>query len=208
VPRLYEGRDLRLSYVTWQEGTTPYLVVELLSPGTEKEDLGGTLRDATQPPTKWEVYEKILRIPYYVVFSRHTDELHYFELSGEHYRELTPEDQGLWLPGAGLGLGLWSGSYQGLERCWLRFYDADGVWIPHEQQLIERERQRAEREQRRAEQEFQRAERERHRAEQETQRAEQERRRAEQETQRAEQERQRAERLAAQLKALGIEPEE
>jgi len=45
-------------------------------------------------------------------------------------------------------------------------------------------------------------------AEQERQRAEQERQRAEQERQRAEQERQRAERLAAQLRALGIEPEE
>ena len=38
--------------------------------------------------------------------------------------------------------------------------------------------------------------------------AEQERQRAEQERQRAEQERQRAERLAAQLRALGVEPEE
>ncbi len=42
--------------------------------------------------------------------------------------------------------------------------------------------------------------------EQERQRAEQERRRAEQERQRAEQERRRAERLAAQLRALGVEP--
>src|ERR687886_71240 len=50
-------------------------------------------------------------------------------------------------------------------------------------------------------------EQERQRAEQEHQRAEQEYQRAEQEHQRAEQERQRAERLAAQLKALGIEPE-
>ncbi|MGB3694485.1 MAG: Uma2 family endonuclease [Spirulinaceae cyanobacterium] len=44
-------------------------------------------------------------------------------------------------------------------------------------------------------------------AEQEHQRAEQEYQRAEQERQRAEQERQRAERLAAQLKALGVDPD-
>jgi Uma2 family endonuclease len=43
--------------------------------------------------------------------------------------------------------------------------------------------------------------------EQERQRAEQERDRADQERQRADQERQRAERLAAQLKALGVQPE-
>ena len=46
------------------------------------------------------------------------------------------------------------------------------------------------------------------RAEQEKQRAEQEKQRAEQEKQRAEQEKQRADRLAAQLRALGVEPEE
>ncbi len=40
VPRLYDGTDLRSSYVIWQEGVDPFVVVELLSPGTEKEDLG------------------------------------------------------------------------------------------------------------------------------------------------------------------------
>lgn len=48
---------------------------------------------------------------------------------------------------------------------------------------------------------------ERQRADQESQRADQESQRAEQERQRAEQERQRADRLAAQLRAAGIEPE-
>lgn len=40
VPRLYEGVDLRRSYVIWQEGAPPYVIVEFLSPGTEREDLG------------------------------------------------------------------------------------------------------------------------------------------------------------------------
>jgi Uma2 family endonuclease len=40
VPWLYGGQDLRLSYVTWQEGKGPEVVVEFLSPGTEREDLG------------------------------------------------------------------------------------------------------------------------------------------------------------------------
>src|SRR4028119_625102 len=39
VPRLYEQRDLRRSYVLWQEGIQPYVAVEFLSPGTEAEDL-------------------------------------------------------------------------------------------------------------------------------------------------------------------------
>jgi Uma2 family endonuclease len=204
VSRLYDARDLRLSYVIWQEAAAPYVVVELLSPSTEREDLGHTERGPDEPPTKWTVCEQILRVPYYVVFSRYTDEVHYFELMGDHYSEIQLAGQRLWLPEAGVGLGRWFGTYQGLERQWLRCYDANGAWIltPHEQ-----EQQRAEQERRRAEQEYQRAERERQRAEQEHQRAEQEHQRAEQERQRAEQEQQRAERLAAQLRALGINPE-
>ena len=184
VPRLYHERNLRLSYVMWQEGTAPYVVVELLSPSTEREDLGQTERDTDEPPTKWTVYEQILRIPYYVAFSRYTDEVHYFELTGGQYREIQPVQPGLWLPEAGVGVGLWFGTYQGLERQWLRCYDASGAWIltPHEQ--------------------------EQQRAEQADRRAEQERQRAEQERQRAEQADQRAERLAAQLRALGIDPEQ
>ena len=82
VSRLYEERDLRLSYVTWQEQVNPLLVVELLSPGTEREDLGQTPLTSTlvggneggQPPNKWTVYEQILRIPYYFVFNRYSSD--------------------------------------------------------------------------------------------------------------------------------------
>ncbi len=191
VTRLYDGHDLRLSYVTWQEGVSPYVVLELLSPGTEREDLGETAREPDHPPTKWTVYEQILRIPYYVVFSRYTDEVRYFGLTGGHYRELKPRDNRLWLPEAGLGIGLWSGIFCDLERCWLRCYDAEGKWIPTPE-----------------ERGLDQAEQERQRAEQERQRAEQERQRAEQANQRAEQERQRAEQLARRLRELGIDPDD
>ncbi len=197
VSRFYEGKELRLSYVTWQEKAQPYLVVELLSPGTEKEDMGNTTSNIDSPPTKWTVYEQILRIPYYVVFSRYTDELHYYQLQGDHYHEVTSKNQRLWITGAGLGLGLWYGVYEGLQRNWLRFYDAEGVWIPTP---LEKERQQTKKEHDKVSQA-------RQQAEQERQRAEQEHLRAEQERQRAEQEHLRAEQLAEQLRALGIQPE-
>ncbi len=139
VSRLYEEKDLRLSYVTWQEGVNPFVVVELLSPGTEQEDLGQTLREASQPPTKWEVYEQILRVPYYLVFNRYTDELQAFGLMTSRYQALTLEEQGLWLEEVQLGLGLWQGTYQGIDRLWLRWYDRGGNWIPTP---AEQERQR------------------------------------------------------------------
>ena len=37
VPRSNQQKDLRLSYVIWQEGVTPFIVVELLSPQQSKK---------------------------------------------------------------------------------------------------------------------------------------------------------------------------
>lgn len=149
VPRLYEQRDLRLSYVIWQEGVSPSVVVELLSPGTEEEDLGQTQRDHDRPPTKWEVYEQILRVPYYVVFDRYTDVLRAFTLTAGRYQELNLSEPRVWMPTLNLGLGLWQGQYGTINRQWLRWYDAQGNWITTE---AEQERQRAEQERQRAEQ--------------------------------------------------------
>ncbi len=162
VSRLYEQRDLRLSYVVWQEGVHPFIVVELLSPGTEKEDLGQTLRDIKQPPGKWEVYEQILRVPYYVVFDRYKYELRIFKLDGGRYAEITQSESRFWIPELELGLGVWHGRYQNVEQPWLRWYDWTGCWVLTS---TEQESQRAEQESQRAEQESQRAEQERQRAE-------------------------------------------
>lgn len=147
VSRLYEERDLRLSYVTWQEQRNPFVVVELLSPGTEGEDLGRNLREANQPPNKWTVYEQILRIPYYFLFNRYTDEFQAFGLMMDRYQPLSIEGQGVWLEQAELGLGLWEGEYQGIHRLWLRWFDRNQNWILTP---AEEEKQRAEQEKRRA----------------------------------------------------------
>lgn len=132
----------------------------MLSPGTEKEDLGEVERGVNQPPTKWEVYERILGIPYYVLFDRYTDQFRAFRLEDGSYREVIAEDK-VGLPEVSLGLGLWYGTYQGIERLWLRWYDATGNWVSTE---VERERQRAEQERQRADEERQRAEQEKQRA--------------------------------------------
>ncbi|NEP02752.1 MAG: Uma2 family endonuclease [Symploca sp. SIO2E9] len=129
VPRLYEGRDLRLSYVSWQERVAPLIVVELLSPGTQEEDLGKTLAQPGKPPSKWQVYEKILRVPYYVVFSRYTDQLQAFQLVGDSYQTTELTQGRLLIPSIGLSLGLWQGSYENLERLWLRWMSLTGELI-------------------------------------------------------------------------------
>jgi len=95
VSRLYEGRELRNSYVMWQELVSPFVVVELLSPGTEDEDLGRTIPQPGKPPTKWQVYEQILRVPYYIVFSRYTNQLQAFRLVGGQYESVEVGEEGL-----------------------------------------------------------------------------------------------------------------
>jgi hypothetical protein len=89
-----------------------------------------------------------------------------------------------------LGLGLWQGEFQGIERLWLRWYDAQGNWILTE-----------------AEQALKQAEQERTEKAQALQQAEQERQRAEQERQRAEQAESTLESLIQRLRESGIDPD-
>jgi Uma2 family endonuclease len=143
VPRRYEGRDMRLSYVVWQEGMAPTVVLEMLSPGTEDEDLGQRLpRGPDEPPPKWEVYERILQVPLYLVYSRYTEELRAFWLKATGYAPLPVAGGRCWLREIGLGIGLWQGEHLAMSGTWLRWYDHHGRWIPT---AAERERERAER---------------------------------------------------------------
>jgi Uma2 family endonuclease len=180
VQRSTQQEDLRLSYVIWQESVAPFLVVELLSPGTEDEDLGRTLREVSKPPTKWEVYEQVLRVPYYIVFDRYENQLRVFKLDGLRYQPLSLSESQVWLEEIQLGLGLWQGEYAGAAGQWLRWYDAAGNWLPTPSE----------------------------RAEQERGQAEQERERAEQAERLLEAERVRSQQLAERLRSLGINPDE
>jgi Uma2 family endonuclease len=121
--------DLRWSYVIWQDFVSPFLVVELLSPGTEDEDLGRKVREIGKPPLKWEVYERILRVPYYVVFDRYDQQFRVFTLQGGHYQELALPESRYWFDDLGIGLAVWEGAYEGIAGKWLRWYDRD-QWIP------------------------------------------------------------------------------
>ena len=150
VSRLYEGRDLRLSYVSWQEGVRPIVAVELLSPGTQDEDMGKREPQGKQPG-KWQVYEQILGVAYYVTFNRYNDELQAFELVGNHYQAMEDFAGRIWMPDLELGCSLWQGKYRGASRQWLRWYDAQGNWLPTEAEMVQRAEQRAELSDQRAE---------------------------------------------------------
>jgi len=149
VPSATQQQDLRLSYVVWQEGVDPFLIIELLSPGTEQDDLGQRLREVNQPPTKWEVYEEILRVPYYVVYNRYENNFRAFRLTGTSYEVISLTENRFWQEELELGLGLWQGTYQQTTGLWLRWYNAAG-WVLTLAERAEQERQRAEQERQRA----------------------------------------------------------
>lgn len=208
VPRVHKDGDARRSYVVWQEHRAPSIVVEFLSPRTEKEDFGRFYRSSDQiepsesaapqgargglpanasasPPSKLEVYEKYLRVPHYVVYSRYTQQLRYFRLTGTRYEEqpVKAENPVIWLADLEIGLGLWDDYFEGLPGPWLRWCDDAGNWFLTD------------------------TEQEREAKEQEREAKEQERKAKEQEREAREAAQLRADKLAAQLKALGIEPE-
>lgn len=151
VPHLYDGWDLRLSYVVWDEQVSPSIVVEFLSPSSAAEDHGRTRQQSGHPPTKWQVYEQHLKIPYYFLFDRRTEILEGFKLTRGRYQPLDIVDNRLWLPEFEIGLGLWSGVYQEASRGWLRWYDAQGEWLPTplESERLAKERERLAKEQER-----------------------------------------------------------
>ncbi len=205
VDRLYRKQELRKSYVIWQEEVSPFVVVELVSPGTENEDLGQTVRGLGQPPTKWQVYEQILRVPYYIVFDGATNNLRAFVLTGDRYEELILAEPRVWMPEIELGLGIWQGAFEGLERSWLRWYDANGTWI---QTPTEQQRQQKELAQQQTKQQRQQKELAQQQTEQQRQQKELAQQQAELAQQQTELAQQRAERLAERLRAMGIDPDE
>lgn len=154
VSRLSREGDMRLSYVMWQELVSPFVVVELISPGTEKEDLGTTKTRSQngkeRPPRKWDVYESILRVPYYVVFDRYANTLRIFQNVGKHYEPVDLSENKFWIPDLRLGICLWEGEYQGVDRLWLRWFDASGKIVEteaekrkHDREALKQERDRS-----------------------------------------------------------------
>ncbi len=110
-------RNVR-SYLFWEFGKAPDVVIEIVSP-TPGNELGSKLKD----------YAK-LGIPYYVVF----DPLHklgetvlrVFQIQGTDY--VAKKDA--WFPSINLGLTLWTGSFENANYTWLRWCYADGSVVP------------------------------------------------------------------------------
>ncbi|MFT0814252.1 Uma2 family endonuclease [Synechococcus sp. OH20] len=138
----------RKSWVIWEQGKGPDVVIELLSPSTAQDD----------KTSKKQLYEQIIRVPEYFWFDPfEPEDWAGFRLRGDHYEPIEV-DAGGRLPSAVLGLYLvkWEGRFRDIETTWIRWATSSGELVPTEAEL---ERQRAEQERQRAEQAEQRAER-------------------------------------------------
>jgi len=111
------ARNVR-SYLFWEFGKPPDVVIEVVSP-TPGNELGSKLTDYAQ-----------LRIPYYVVYDplKKLGEtvLRVFELQGSFYVPKTNP----FFPEVNLGLTLWDGSFEKSNLTWLRWCYPDGNVIP------------------------------------------------------------------------------
>jgi Uma2 family endonuclease len=119
----------------------------------------GIYFDPDQPPIVPDGFEYSskkqeyadLGFQYYAVYSplrKQKAHLEVYELAGDRY-ELKGVNQ-VWLDQIGLALGSERGSYLGIEREWLYWYDAEGSRIPLPEEQVEQERQQAELERQRA----------------------------------------------------------
>ena len=145
VPRIID-EDLRLSYVLWEEEKVPMMVLEVVSQTRRGE--------YTQ---KKEDYAQ-LGILYYVIYNplrKRKPRLEVYKLEDGDYQLL--EGEPVWLSEINLGIGREKGTYQGIKREWLYWYDEKGkrYLTPEERMLaveeqFQQERQRAESERARA----------------------------------------------------------
>jgi Uma2 family endonuclease len=142
-------RGERKSWVVWEEGKGPDVVIELLSESTAGID----------KTSKKQIYERQLKVAEYYWFDPfHPDDLAGFGLHQHRYDTLTPDERGYLIsPTLGLALVRWQGSYHNIETTWLRWATPGGELLPTEEEIARAERQRADTEAQRAEAQAQRA---------------------------------------------------
>lgn len=111
----------RKSWVVWQEGKAPDVVIELTSASTAKEDTG----------KKKLIYQNQLRVPEYFLYDPFSAELAGFRIHGGLYRKMKPDKEGrLISQKLHLTLTRWQGWYMDTEALWLRWATLDGAILP------------------------------------------------------------------------------
>ena len=125
--------DLRLSYVLWEENHVPILALEVVSQKRRGEYT-----------SKMQQYAD-LGVLYYAVYNpyrRRKPPLEVYRLVDGNY--VLQRGNPVWLPEINLGIGRERGTYQGITREWLYWYDEQGQRLLTPEERILQAEQRAE----------------------------------------------------------------
>ncbi|MBR8827135.1 MAG: Uma2 family endonuclease [Gomphosphaeria aponina SAG 52.96 = DSM 107014] len=146
----------RLSWVVWEEGKVPDVVIELLSESTAYTDKN----------EKKLIYQNQLQVPEYFWFDPfNPQDLAGFSLQNANYQPLEFNEQNQLISRAlNLALVRWPGEYKGINTTWLRWATSSGELLPNAEEIALQEKQRADAEKQRAQEEKQRADAEKQRA--------------------------------------------
>jgi Uma2 family endonuclease len=130
VPRIIDS-DLRLSYVLWEEQKLPLMVLEVVSQTRRGE--------YTDKKTEYAQ----LGILYYVIYNplrKRKARLEVYRLVEGEYQLLAGEP--VWLSEINLGIGRGEGTYQGISREWLYWYDDKGArYLTPEERILATQQQ-------------------------------------------------------------------
>ncbi|MDF5728407.1 MAG: Uma2 family endonuclease [Rhizonema sp. PD38] len=149
VPNIRVTREeVKRSYTPQLQGDMPVIVMEFIS------DTDGTEYSVkpTYPPGKWFYYERILKVPNYVIFEPDTGNLEVYRLdnAGQYLLQVPEENNRYWIAEMNLSLSFWQGTRENRTGYWLRWWDEQGQMLLWGSELAEQERQRAEQERQRA----------------------------------------------------------
>lgn len=140
-------KDYQRSYLIWEFGKPPELVIEIVSnrKGGEEEKFR---RYAQAGVSYYAIYD-----PQKYLSKR---PLRLFVLHASRYVEVMEPG---WMEELEIGLTLWTGDYEGMSATWLRWCDRQGEVLSTGLERAEQERKRSDQERQRADQEHERAER-------------------------------------------------
>lgn len=115
----------RKSWVVWEEGKGPDVVIELLSDSTAQQD----------KEEKKQIYQDRLRVPEYFWFHPYTGEWAGFALRDGIYQPIAPDAQGrLVSQQLQLALVQWEGVFSAEAARWLRWAEQTGKLLPTAQE--------------------------------------------------------------------------
>jgi Uma2 family endonuclease len=127
----------RKSWVLWEEGKSPDVVIELLSESTAEQDKNG----------KKLVYQDQMRVPEYFWYDPFDPaDWRGFRLVGGVYQDMELDVDNRYISEKlGLALVRWSGYYNDVEAVWLRWETLAGVLMPTKSELLQQAQGQADR---------------------------------------------------------------